>query len=250
MKILRGLTEMGIVHEDKNYLEIKGKQIFYPSNVVISSGDTITVKGNKYDVIEFNPTLFALTAKRKAQIIQPADASYILFRLGIKSGSRVLESGIGSGVLSSYILWSIGSEGRLVSVDRDAESIELARSNLAKFFDLSNWNGVVDDVKEVSNIDEMDAVFLDIPDPYDAVDNVKRFLRNGGMLATYSPTFNQTERTVIQMKKSNMVVLETTEIIKRDILVREGSTRPDHNVIWHTAFLTFAVKRSNYEIEI
>ena len=250
MLILKGTKDWGTIDEKERTAFIKGKKHDLPGNAVISEGDVVSIRNEKYDVLPFNPTLYQHISMRKAQIIQPADASYIIAKAGIRSGSRVLESGVGSGALSSYILWAVGKEGSLTSIDLDREAIEITEKNLSKFFDLSNWNRKVGDIKVEQDIAGMDAVVLDIIDPWNAISSAKRILEAGGSLVTYSPTFNQTERTVTEMKKQNMAVIETTEITKRDLIVRDGSTRPDHNVIGHTAFLTFGIKRSNIEIKV
>ena len=250
MLILRGTKDWGILDNKANVMYIRGKKIELQKNILVSEGDVIELKKDRYDVLLFNPAFYQHVAERKAQIIQPADASYIISRAGIKEGSNVLESGIGTGALSSYILWAIGESGTLTGVDIDPEAAEVARRNLSKFFDLKNWVSRIGDIRNETGFGEMDAAVLAILDPWNAVSNVRKFLKTGGILATYSPTFNQTEKTVVEMKRQNMLVIETTEIIKRDLIVREESTRPDHNIIGHTAFLTFAMKRSNSEINL
>ncbi len=81
-----------------------------------------------------------------------------------------------------------------------------------------------------------------MPEPWECVDNLKNNLKFGGYFITYSPTFNQAEKNVLSLNKNNFTVLETVELIKRNILVRENATRPDNNIIGHTAFITIAVK--------
>lgn len=250
MFILKGIKEWGTLDSQNNVVYLKGKIFDLPKNIVVSPGDVLELRNERYDVLPFTPSLYQHVSERKAQIVQPHDAAYIIMKSGIIGGSNVLESGIGSGALSSYILWAIGENGTLTGVDIDEEAIEIAEKNLSKFFSLSNWKGKIGDIRYDSFFEEKDAIVLDIVDPWNAISNVKKILKVGGCLVTYSPTFNQTEKTVMEMKRQNMLVLETTEIIKRDLIVREESTRPDHNVIGHTAFLTFALKRSNSEIKI
>jgi tRNA (adenine57-N1/adenine58-N1)-methyltransferase len=221
-----------------------------PPNLIISPGDIISTKMGQFTALHFQPPEFGNVCRRNAQIIQPHDASYMIFRSGVKAGSVVLEAGAGSGSLSSFILWSIGSSGKLVTVDNNENNLTATRENLLNFYDLSNWNPILGDIRTEKIDGKFDAVFLDIPDPWNAMKNVIDNLKPGGFVVTYSPNFNQMEKTVIEMRKLGMLVLENTELIRRNMLVREGSTRPDHNSLWHTAFITFAVKRSNSSLKL
>ena len=73
---------------------------------------------------------------------------------------------------------------------------------------------------------------------------MRKCLKPGSFLITYSPNFNQAEKNVIMMKNFKFYVLETVELIKRNIIVRENATRPDNNIIDHTAFITVAIMES------
>ena len=221
-----------------------------PPNLIILPGDMISTKWGQYTALYFQPPEFGNVCRRNAQIIQPHDASYMIFRSGVKAGSVVLEAGAGSGSLSSFILWSIGSSGKLVTVDNNENNLAATRENLLNFYDLSNWNPILGDIRTEKMDGKFDAVFLDIPDPWNAITNLIDILKPGGFITTYSPNFNQMEKTVIEMRKLGMLVLENTELIRRNMLVREGSTRPDHNSLWHTAFITFAVKRNSSSLKL
>ena len=221
-----------------------------PPNLIISPGDIISTKFGQYTALYFQPPEFGNVCRRNAQIIQPHDASYMIFRSGVRAGSTVLEAGAGSGSLSSFILWSIGSSGKLVTVDNNHNNLAATRENLESFYDLSNWDPVLGDVRTQNIEGKFDAVFLDIPDPWNAVSNLIDNLKPGGIITTYSPNYNQMEKTVMEMKRLDMLVLENTELIRRNMLVREGSTRPDHNSLWHTAFITFAVKRNGSSLKL
>jgi tRNA (adenine57-N1/adenine58-N1)-methyltransferase len=221
-----------------------------PPNLIVSPGDVISTKSGVYTALHFQPPEFGNVCRRNAQIIQPHDASYMIFRSGVRTGSVVLEAGAGSGSLSSFILWSIGSSGKLVTVDNNENNLAATKENLSNFYDLSNWFPLLGDVRTEKIEGRFDAIFLDIPDPWNAVSNVIENLKPGGFVTTYSPNFNQMEKTVIEMKKLGMLVMENTELIRRNMLVREGSTRPDHISLWHTAFITFAVKRSSSPLKL
>lgn len=250
MRILKGKEHTGIIDDREHIARVGNKTYEIPPNVVISPGDSIILHGETFDVIDYNPSWFADTARRGAQIIQTKDAAYIISRAGIKPGDRVLEAGIGSGALTSALLWAIGSEGELVSVEQDVSAIERGIENIGTFHSGVSWKPVEGDIRSKALEGMFDSIILDMPDPWNAIGNAIKYLRFGGCIVTYSPTFNQTEKTVLEMEELGLGVIETTEISRRNILVRKDATRPDHQMIAHTAFMTFAIRRSGHSVKV
>lgn len=201
--------------------------------------DTLSIKGERYTVVRYSPSLLHHVARRGAQIINPKDAAYMISRSGISQGAKVLESGIGSGILTAHILWAIGRGGILHSVDRDRSAVETATRNLERFVDLSNWTASVGDIAEYRPHFSFDAAFLDLPEPWKASDTISGCVRNGGVLVTYLPTFDQVEKTMLEYTSSGFDHEESCEITLRTLIVRKNATRPDNAAIGHTAFISF-----------
>jgi tRNA (adenine57-N1/adenine58-N1)-methyltransferase len=245
MKIVHCPDRTGTLDEVNFTLSIRGKTYSIPHNLILEAGDKIRVEGDICEILNFNPSLFPPIADRRAQLVQPHDASYIISRCGIGPGSSVIESGVGSGALSAHILWAVGPTGKLVSIDHDAERIEAARSSLSRFFNLKNWASLPGKIENDMDLRDFDVCVLDIPEPWGALGTVRKYVRKGGMVAAYCPNFNQSEKTVTEATKSGFSVLETVEIQLRRIIVREGSTRPDSNGLLHTGFMTFMWKSGN-----
>jgi tRNA (adenine57-N1/adenine58-N1)-methyltransferase len=88
----------------------------------------------------------------------------------------------------------------------------------------------------------IDAVMIDLGDPWKVVSKAYRCLKGGAPIASFSPTFNQIEKTVGAMKRSNFLDLETFELLLREIRVDKGKTRPVTFMVGHTGYLTFAKK--------
>ncbi|MEM3575144.1 MAG: tRNA methyltransferase, partial [Candidatus Bathyarchaeia archaeon] len=89
---------------------------------------------------------------------------------------------------------------------------------------------------------DVDAVAVDIGDPWEVVPLAEEALAGGGCIAIFCPTINQVERTVALLAEGRFADIETYECLLREILVRPGRTRPATRMIGHTGYLTFARK--------
>jgi tRNA (adenine57-N1/adenine58-N1)-methyltransferase len=180
--------------------------------------------------------------KRKAQIILPRDAAQIIMNCSIETGHKVLEAGIGSGSLTIALATTIAPDGKVFSYDKREDFIEHAMKNL-NMAELDKY--VKTKVKDVTTgIDEkdLDAIVLDIPNPWDAINHVYNALKPGGYLCTYSPLSTQVEKTVEEIKKHGFIEVKTVENIQREIIVSENGIRPSFDMLGHTGYLTFARK--------
>ncbi len=68
--------------------------------------------------------------KRKTQIVYPKDIGYILLMLDIKEGDRVIDAGIGSGVMCAALARMVGEKGKVFAYEKREEFLKLAQKNL------------------------------------------------------------------------------------------------------------------------
>jgi tRNA (adenine57-N1/adenine58-N1)-methyltransferase catalytic subunit len=204
-------------------------------------GFTISWAGTPYRVVR--PTLADLLAhvRRKAQIVTPKDAQHLLLLAGVGPGGRVLEAGAGSGALTIVLAATVGSAGRVFSYDRRRDFLDVARGNvtLAGLADRVEFRER--DVAE-SGFDATGAtsVLLDLPEPWLALAHARASLVPGGSIALYTPTYNQLERGVRELKAAGFEEIRSLELLERALHVGEGGTRPDFEMLGHTGFLTGA----------
>lgn len=239
-------AEAAIYDENSRTLTYRGSTYRLSESSSPGVGDVIEIRGKKGVLMDYNPSLLGGTGLRGTQTIKPADYAYMIARSGIHNGSVVLEVGCGAGQLTSALLWSVGEKGKVVSIDLKKDNIDLARINLTSLQTLSAWEPREGDIRSATFSEKFDAVFMDIPDPWNAAESLSSCTKPGSMIITYSPNFNQTEKTVLELSLHSFEHLETCEILKRDILVREGKTRPSHSMLAHTAFLSFFVNKSPF----
>ncbi len=81
------------------------------------------------------------------------------------------------------------------------------------------------------------SVVLDIPEPWEALKAAREALAPGGYVATYTPTYNQLERTVRSMRELHLAEVRALELLERGLHVGDGGTRPEFEMLGHTGFL-------------
>ncbi|NQT28366.1 MAG: tRNA (adenine-N1)-methyltransferase [Candidatus Omnitrophica bacterium] len=224
------------LHTDKGFLKIS-------SLIGKKFGDKVeTNLGIPFYILR--PYLYEMIMKvrRKTQIMYPKDIGMILIRGNIFPGAKVIESGIGSGGLTTALANFVRPNGRVYSYERNEEFLNNAKKNLEKN-GLSEWvefkhQEITDEFDEK----EADFVMIDIGSPWDLIDAAYKSLKGGCRLATICPTFEQLTRTVFTLEEKGFINIETMEILLRRILVRRGKTRPEQRMPSHTGWLVFATK--------
>jgi len=183
------------------------------------------------------------TLHRGAQIVTAKDAAQILLLAGVAPGGRVAEAGSGSGALTLVLASAVGPGGHVLSCDRRPEFLENARSNVAR----AGWGDRVefrrrDVALEGWGEDGFTSVVLDLAEPWEVLDASRTSMVSGGYVATYTPTYNQLERTVRRLRDVGFGEVRAVEVIERGIHVGDGGTRPEFEMLGHTGFLASARK--------
>lgn len=192
----------------------------------------------------FRPQHYDLVSQleRPAEPIFTKDVGSIVMRGGIRSGDRVIEAGVGSGLLTIALLRVLGEAGILSSYERREDFAEVAKSNVALYCgDAPNWTIRVRDVRDGFEEREVDRIVADLPEPVEMISRFAEALRPGGTLVAYVPTVIQFRDLRQGLAASPAFALaETFELLERDWHVEEPSVRPAHRMVAHTGFLTFA----------
>ncbi|XP_061650414.1 tRNA (adenine(58)-N(1))-methyltransferase catalytic subunit TRMT61A isoform X2 [Phyllopteryx taeniolatus] len=233
-------------------------------------------KGGWVHVLHPTPELWTVTLPHRTQILYAADIAAVTLMLELKPGSVVCESGTGSGSLSHAILRSIAPTGHLHTVEFHQQRAEKAEEEFAEHrvahLVTVRKRDVCKDGFGVTGA--ADAVFLDIPDPWEAVPHAKAALKaRGGRVCSFSPCVEQVQRTCQALSDHNFEEISTLEVVLRVHEVRTVSlplpdfgprvapvpeapplpasdhaaatlktTTPPRQMPAHTGYLTFATK--------
>nr|MDO8132780.1 tRNA (adenine-N1)-methyltransferase [Candidatus Njordarchaeum guaymaensis] len=183
-----------------------------------------------------------LRMKRQTQIVYPKDSALIIVNCGIGPGSRVVEAGTGSGSLTAMLANSVRPTGRVYSYEVREEFISTAKKNLERA-GVSSWVEIKNmDVTKGIRERDVDAVVLDLATPWLVIPFACEALKGSGILSSYSPTIEQTQKAVKALEENAFGDIQTFECLVRKILVREGKTRPETFMVGHTGYITFARK--------
>jgi tRNA (adenine57-N1/adenine58-N1)-methyltransferase catalytic subunit len=204
-------------------------------------GGTLEWAGATYRILRPSLADILRQLRRRAQIITPKDAQQLLYMAQVGPGNRVAEAGAGSGAFTVVLAHAVGNTGRVTSYDRRADFLEVARRNVAQ----AGYSEVVRFVERdvaVEGFDEsqLDGIVLDVPEPWAILEAARSALAVGGAVATYTPTYNQLERTVRALRSLGFEEVRSIELLERSLHVGEGGTRPEFDMLGHTAFLTGA----------
>lgn len=225
----------GILGTDKGFIK--------HDNIVGKSYGDYIVTSQGYKAHIYKPLLidYQFSILRKTQIIYPKDASFMIYLSGIGPGSRVLEAGVGSGFLTISLAHFVGDNGKVYGFDINDMHLRVARENLDKTGLLQRVELRKYDVREKIDIRNLDAVFYDLPDPWNALETAYNTLKPSHPILIYVPTINQVEKTVVYMRKRNLFKdIHVYEVLTREYEVEEGSTRPKSLMVGHTGYIIFA----------
>jgi tRNA (adenine57-N1/adenine58-N1)-methyltransferase len=201
------------------------------------------------EYLAFRPLLtdFVLSMPRGAAIVYPKDAANIVTMGDIFPGARVVEAGVGSGALSTYLLRAIGPDGHLTSFERRDEFAEIAQANVSTHFGIrpTNWDVRLGSLEEElpKHVEEgtIDRIVLDMLAPWECIESVSEALAPGGVLICYVATVTQLSRVAEEIRSSNNYAEpEAFESLVRGWHLQGLAVRPEHRMGGHTGFLLTA----------
>jgi len=240
-----------IAPDDKRYLvrltpsqQLHTHHGFIPHNAMIGQPFGSVVKtqlGYSYQL--FQPSTFDLVTriKRSSQIIYPKEIGYILLKMNIVPGSRVVEAGTGSGGLTLALSRFVRPNGRIYTYEERDDMIEMARKNLEKIGALDVVEMKQRDIRDGFDERGVDALFLDVREPWLFLAQAHAALKSGGFFGSLVPTTNQLTEILQEMERlGNWADIEVVEILMRHYKPNADRLRPEDRMIAHTGYLLFA----------
>jgi tRNA (adenine57-N1/adenine58-N1)-methyltransferase len=232
------LEEGGAFHTHKGYIpheELIGR----PEGTVVH-----TTYGVEY--LALRPLLsdYVVSMPRGAAVVYPKDAAQIVAMADVFPGARVVEAGVGSGALTTYLLRAVGDHGLVHSVERRADFAAVARGNVEGYFGGPHpgWRLSVGDLADVlpgiAEPGTVDRVILDMLAPWENLEVAADALAPGGVVCCYVATATQLSRLAEAVRDEGRFTEPTAwESIVRTWHLEGLAVRPDHRMVGHTGFL-------------
>ncbi len=181
-----------------------------------------------------------INLKRNTQIMYPKDIGFILTSLSVGPGQRVMEAGTGSGSMTTALAFAVGPQGRVFSYEQRPEMQSLARKNLERVGLDGRVEFKLGDIGAGFEATDIDAFFLDVPNPHDYIQQVRKALKPGGFFCAVLPTTNQVTPLLQALRTYRFAFIEVCEILLRYYKPEPARLRPTDRMVAHTGFLIFA----------
>jgi tRNA (adenine57-N1/adenine58-N1)-methyltransferase len=160
--------------------------------------------------------------------------------MGIGPGQHVLEAGSGSGALTSALAYAVGPQGHVTSYEVRQEMHNLARANLEKLGLADRVTLKMGDIADGFTETGVDALFLDVPNSYDYISQVREALKPGGFFGSILPTMNQVSKLLVALRQNTFAFIEICETMLRYYKAEPERMRPTDRMVAHTGYLIFA----------
>ncbi|XP_058180341.1 uncharacterized protein LOC131298860 isoform X2 [Rhododendron vialii] len=182
-------------------------------------------KGGFVYLLAPTPELWTLVLSHRTQILYIADISLVIMYLEVVPGCLVLESGTGSGSLTTSLARAVAPTGHVYTFDFHEQRAVSAREDFERT-GLSNLVTVgVRDIQGDGFPDDFcgkaDSVFLDLPQPWLAIPSAGKMLKQDGILCSFSPCIEQVSRSC-ETLRANFTDIRTFEVLLRPYEVKEG----------------------------
>jgi tRNA (adenine57-N1/adenine58-N1)-methyltransferase len=174
------------------------------------------------------PELWARSLNHRTQIVHELDASMIVFYLNLRPNMVVCESGTGSGALSHCIIRTIAPKGMLHTYEFNMQRAETAKAEFAKnrvsrlvtvhHKDVCGKHGPGGFDQPQASVD---AIVLDLPEPWNAVPYAAFCLKPNCRIVSYSPCVEQSQRTITALKSFGFHSIKTIEFRLKEHYVDE-----------------------------
>ena len=180
--------------------------------------------------------------KYATQVIYPRDWGIIMAFGDINPDHKIVEIGTGSGGILAFLANRL-KNGKIYSYEKDPERAKIAEKNLESMNVPKKYEIKVRDVaKEGVDEKDVDVIIIDIPEPWEVIEEAWCALRPGGKIIVYTPTYNQLERVLLELMRHGFIDIKIKETIVRDIQTKLYAIRPMLKGYYFSAFIIFAKK--------
>jgi tRNA (adenine57-N1/adenine58-N1)-methyltransferase len=172
-------------------------------------------------ILRMTPEFWTRTLPHRTQILYLPDISFITMMLDLHSGSKVIECGTGSGSFSHSLARAIAPNGHLFTFEYHETRAGIAQ----KEFEAHGLSPrlITLQHRDVCRMgfgleDAADAVFLDLPAPWEAIPFAKAALNRSKLarICCFSPCIEQVQKTCAALRQHGFFDIEMYECLVRE----------------------------------
>lgn len=178
--------------------------------------------------------------RRATQILYPKEIGYMLMKMNIGPGTRVVEAGTGSGGLTLAMARMVMPYGHIYTYEIRPEMQSLAQRNLEEVGLAEYVTFHVRDIVEGFDQRGVDALFLDVREPWLYLEQAHAALKGGGFFGSLLPTTNQISVLLRNFPSHNFGHIDVLELLLRHYKAVPDRLRPYDRMVAHTGYLVFA----------
>jgi len=199
-----------------------------------------TDRGRWITLLQPSTSDLIMHLQRRTQIVYPKEIGYLLLWMDIRPGKRVIEAGTGSGAMAVALAHHVQPTGRVYSYELQEEFQETARRNLERY-GLLDWVELkARDIAQGFDERDVDALFLDVRQPWEYLEQAQAALKGGGFFGSLVPTVNQLVRLIEGLERAGFLGIEVKELFLRPYRVNAHRLRPEDRMVAHTGYLALA----------
>ncbi|EGV66124.1 tRNA (adenine-N(1)-)-methyltransferase catalytic subunit trm61 [Yamadazyma tenuis] len=193
------------------------------------------------------PELWTLSLPHRTQIVYTHDSAYIMQRLNVISGTRVIEAGTGSASFTHSFARTVGAAGRVFTYEFHEPRYIEAKKELEEHGLTTNTlithRDVCEGGFEIANIPanfvsknggiDADMVFLDLPSPWTAITQLDSVMSKTSKVGVccFSPCIEQVQKTVEALQEHGWINIELVEVSGRRWEARKDMIRDMGDVV-------------------
>lgn len=182
-------------------------------------------------VLRRTPEFIAQSLKKKTQTLYEHDISFICLLCNALPNKKIIEAGTGTGCLTYALASCVLPKGIVHTFEYNEERYLEVKNEFSNFENIKNniqfhHKDVINDSFVQFEPEEIDSVFLDMPNPWLCVPSIKRVLKERGSFVIFLPCIEQVYKIIEALEQNEFCEIVTYELVNKswEIILNEGSS--------------------------
>lgn len=175
-------------------------------------------------VLRMTPEMWTRALPHRTQILYLPDIAFITQMLDLKAGCRVIECGTGSGSFSHSLARVVSPNGHLFTFEYHEVRAELAKKEFEEhklspsLITIQHRDVCKNGFGMEGDSNFVDAVFLDLPAPWEAVAHAKKSMDPSKLtrICCFSPCIEQVQKTCASLRENGFTDIEMYECLSKE----------------------------------